>query len=330
MNLLYKNKKAFWSEHQNEPMVDTDLPSGLLSADDILKKMTGLDAWVVPSGSRCLTAFVDVQAELLYWMVCAWEDKFTGSVIGYGTYPDQRGQEFTLNTATRTLSLELPKAGLEARLYHGLEQCVNALLTKKFDDSGLSVSRCLIDANWGQSTEVVFRYAAQSQFSSLITPSHGHGYGAASIPMRDYKKKHGDVLGVNWRIPVQAPRKVRYVLWDTNYWKSFVYARFGVPMGDPGCLSLYGRNPSRHSMLVGHLTSEYPIRTEGRGRQVDEWRHRLEGVDNHWFDCLVGCAVAASMSGIALFEPLERQRPREKIRLSDIQKQKKLEKVMVS
>ncbi len=29
-----------------------------------------------------------------------------------------------------------------------------------------------------------------------------------------------------------------------------------------------------------------------RRRTVDEWKRRVDGLDNHWLDCLVGCAVA--------------------------------------
>ena len=54
-------------------------------------------------------------------------------------------------------------------------------------------------------------------------------------------------------------------------------------------------------MLAEHLTSKYFIRTEGRGHSVDEWKQRPEQPDNHWFDCLVGSAVAASMQGALLF-----------------------------
>ena len=54
-------------------------------------------------------------------------------------------------------------------------------------------------------------------------------------------------------------------------------------------------------MLSEHLTSEYFIKTEARGRSVDEWKQRPEQPDNHWFDCLVGSAVAASMQGALLF-----------------------------
>jgi hypothetical protein len=320
MNLLYRDEKSFWSEHQNEPMIENDLPAGLLTAEDILKKMNGLKRGEPSPGTVCLTAFIDVHADLLYWTVCAWEDKFTGAIVDYGTYPDQKGQDFTLSTATWTLSREMPAAGLEARIYYGLEKCVGYLFSRKFGPGNLQIGKCFIDANWGQSTDVVYRFATQSHLSSMITPSHGHYFGAASIPMRDYKKKVGDRLGINWRMPVPAERRIRHILFDTNWWKSFVYARFAVPMGDPGCLSIFGRSAEEHSRLVGHLTSEYPVRTEGRGRQVDEWRRRVEEIDNHWFDCLVGCSVAASVSGVELFTPMVSDKPRQRLKLSDMQK----------
>jgi len=62
------------------------------------------------------------------------------------------------------------------------------------------------------------------------------------------------------------------------------------------------------------------VKTEGRGRTVDEWKMRPSVTDNHWFDCLVGCAVAASMQGVVLpgtdVKPLGR-RPR--LKLSELQ-----------
>jgi hypothetical protein len=33
--------------------------------------------------------FIDVHDRLLYWMVAAWEDDFTGHVVDYGAYPDR-------------------------------------------------------------------------------------------------------------------------------------------------------------------------------------------------------------------------------------------------
>ena len=54
-----------------------------------------------------------------------------------------------------------------------------------------------------------------------------------------------------------------------------------------------------------------------------EFLKRLKAVrpDNHWFDCLVGCGVAASMEGVKLFETEVNSRPRTtRIKLSELQR----------
>ncbi len=93
-------------------------------------------------------------------------------------------------------------------------------------------------------------------------------------------------------------------------------------MGDPGCLSLFGRDAARHRLLADHLTSEYRVKTEGRGRTVDEWKLRVTGLDNHWLDCLVGAAVAASMQGAVLFGTDHRVVGKPRVRLSDLRRAK--------
>ncbi len=45
-------------------------------------------------------------------------------------------------------------------------------------------------------------------------------------------------------------------------------------------------------------TSQYLVKTEWRGRTVDEWKLRVDGLDNHWEDCLVGAAMAPSSCGL--------------------------------
>jgi hypothetical protein len=111
---------------------------------------------------------------------------------------------------------------------------------------------------------------------------------------------------------------VRHVVFDTNFWKSFVHARLAVPMGDPGSLALFGHKPEAHRLFAEHLTAEYRVKTEGRGRRVDEWKLCVDGLDNHWLDCLVGSAVAASMQGAVLFGTDAKQTSRPRVRLSAI------------
>jgi len=327
MNLKLQDEAAFFAEYQNEPLPETQVEEDELSVDDIVAKLSGMRRGEIAINCNHLTMFIDVQQKLLFYLVAAWGDDFSGYVVDYGVYPDQRRDYFTLRDAARTLGAASKGAGLEGAIYAGLETLTQDYLgrqLKRDDGALLKVERCLIDANWGTSTDVVYQFCRQSRHSAVLLPSHGRYVGAASTPFSEYKRKPGDRVGHNWRMPnVQGKRAVRYALFDSNYWKSFIHARLAVRMGDKGCLSLFGKDPAQHRLLAEHLTAEYRVRTEGRGRTVDEWKLRPERSDNHWFDCLVGCAVAASIQGAALIDGQRQLAPkRARIRLSDIQRQK--------
>ena len=325
MNLKLQDEAAFWAEYQNEPLPEETGAEDELGPDDIAATTNRHDRRVVPITANHLTMFIDVQQKLLFYMVCAWEDDFTGYVIDYGSYPDQKRPYFTLRDARKTLATSKRGAGLEGTIYAGLEKLTAENLGREWkreDGAHLKVERCLVDANWGLSTDVVYQFCRQSAHAAVLMPSHGRFVGASSVPFSDYKKKRGDRVGMNWRIPnVTGKRAVRHVIFDTNYWKSFIHARLAVAMGDRGCLSLFGTKPDTHRLVAEHLCAEYRVQTEGRGRTVDEWKIRPEQFDNHWFDCIVGCAVGASMQGVILpgtgLAPAPR---RERVKLSDLQR----------
>jgi hypothetical protein len=127
--------------------------------------------------------------------------------------------------------------------------------------------------------------------------------------MRDKKRvllrrrlRSGEIFGKVGKFPsIGGGTVYSYRIYDTNWWKSFVHARLAVALGDRGCLSIFGNNFEPHRLLSEQLTAEYYVKTEGRGRTVDEWKSRPDQPDNHWFDCLVGASMAASMQGCVLF-----------------------------
>jgi len=328
MNLKLQNEAAFFAEYQNEPLPEVAAEEDELTADQIAAKTNGMKRGEIPIGCNHLTMFIDVQQKLLFYVVAAWADDFTGHVVDYGTWPDQRRDYFTLRDARITLAMKAPRAGLEGSIYAGLRALTDAYLGREWrrdDGAAVRIDRCLIDANWGNSTDVVYQFCRESPYSALLLPSHGRFVGASSVPFSEYKRKRGDRVGHNWRIPnVQGRRAVRHVVYDTNYWKSFCYARLAVPMGDRGCLSLFGEKSDQHRQFADHITAEYRVKTEGRGRTLDEWKIRPEKPDNHWLDCLVGCAVAASIQGAVLFGTDRKGGPkRPRIRLSELQRSKR-------
>lgn len=301
MNLRNRDEAAFAAEYQNEPLADAHQSSDLTVAG-LLARANHHRRRVPPVAAEAITAFVDVQQNALFYLVAAWSRGFTGAIIDYGTWPDQHRRYFQLATIKRTISLATRAPTLEAQLAAALaaltaELCQAVYITEAGQEC--RIGRLLVDANWGASTDVVYQHCRTSPHAALLLPSHGRYVGASSVPMGEYKRKAGERVGLNWRAVRNPNRPVGSVLYDTNFWKSLVADRLLADPAAAGAITLWGNQPDEHRLLADHLTSEYRVRTEGRGRVVDEWKLRPERPDNHWFDCLVGCAVAASIQGIA-------------------------------
>jgi hypothetical protein len=88
------------------------------------------------------------------------------------------------------------------------------------------------------------------------------------------------------------------VQFDPDAWKSFVFERFTTPMGPRATMRFYGKNPYDHEMISEHCWAETSTPKMLRGSTFDKWNQRPHRPDNHLWDCLIGCAVAASVEGI--------------------------------
>jgi hypothetical protein len=142
---------------------------------------------------------------------------------------------------------------------------------------------------------------------SVTMLSKGVGIRAGRKPIAEYVRKPGEVIGHYWYIPnLRRTGQFPHVLVDVNHWKRFVHEGLATAAGDRGCLSLFGPAAGRagkdgrlHELLAEHVTrSERWTDLTGPYGTVREWSMLPSRPDNHWFDCLVGCAAAASMCGI--------------------------------
>lgn len=302
MNLKFRDEQAFLSEYQNEP-ASRDSHGEAFDASKIHACCSGFRRGDIPETAQFLTAFIDVHKNLLYWTLCAWERDFNGYVVDYGVTPKQGRSYFQLEEAMPTLQSKYPSKTLESAIYNGLRDTTRMFFERNYtrlDGVDVDVKRVLIDANWGQTTDLVYQFIQESPFRARMNPSHGQFVGASSKPFSELRTVKGDFVGAHWRVPNESKRRgLRRVLIDANYWKSFVYARLTSQAGDLGRLSIDG-DAREHILLASHISAEYCVPTEAKGRRVDEWKLRPNCVDNHWFDCLVGSAVAASMEGARL------------------------------
>jgi len=295
------NKRAlvgdqeFASEYQNEPLKPDASGLVLQTAAEIASKINHLPQSQLPDEAHHISAFVDIADSVLHWTIVAWSNTFDGWIIDYGLYPEQ---EVVLSKRAKKT---IPKVGgIEASIRAAIDTIVTSLKNRTFvSESGneLQIGKILIDS--GYHTDVVKNYCRGK--GPIIMPSKGRPFRAKDRPIEELTLKPTEQRGHRWLIPPPvAGSNVKVVNPDVNYWKSFVHARLQTPIGDKGCLSIYGNDPSSHLVLAQNLIGEFPIRVTAQGRTVDEWDPYPDHRDNHFLDCLVGCAVGASMLGCKL------------------------------
>jgi phage terminase large subunit GpA-like protein len=339
-NILIDDGPAvFASECQNEPLIE-ESDGVRLTADEIASKKNGFKRLLVPSGCEVITASIDVHKDLLYYAIIAWENYFTGHIIDYGTYPEQKKHYFVLRDANPTMADVAPKLGgkglgADGIIYAGLTELSKRILGKTYvrdDGAEMRVARCGVDANWGQQTDTVYLFCRQSEYQGILQPCHGKGVGPSERPLgvgsnkaKTRQSKRKEALGLNLEVRTGQTRSVRHCVFDTNYWKSFVHNRFSTGMGDMGCLSLWGGANTEHVMFSEHQVAEKPTTVEAKGgRTVDVWAELPSRPDNHLFDNVVGCCVQASIAGVRLHDLSNTKKATgKKLSLSELQAEKR-------
>ena len=298
MDQLLLDEETFWAECQNEPRGEQQ-EDDVLTTSQVMERTNGRNRGLVPQACEHLTGFIDIHDRLLFWMVCAWQADFTGYVVDYGTWPKQTRSYFSLRKAPRTMQWLYEGRGVDAAILAGIKDLANDLLLRGWETSTgghVRMDRLLADKGYKP------KLAGAAQHSipgSAMVLSLGRGIGARNIPMTQYRRKPGEKYGHHWYMPnVVGTHEFPHVAMDVNYWKSFVHRALLTPAGDPGCLTLFGRKAKAHELLAEHIAgAETWVQTIGRGRTVHEWKIRPAKPDNHWLDCLVGCAAAAAMLG---------------------------------
>jgi hypothetical protein len=324
MNLRQKvGPEAFAAEYQNEPSLQ-QTSDQVLTVDQVLAKASGYKRGEVPPACTKMTMFIDIHDRLLFYAVCAWEETFTGYVIDYGTFPEQRRSTFTLADATRTLGRAFPGAGVDGSIHAGLEQLVSAYLNRDWSRGGslMRIDRLLVDMGYKPGLVASVK---QKAGGSAMMLAKGVGIRASRKPIAEYARRPGETIGHYWYIPnVRKTGQFQHVLVDVNYWKRFVQDGLATAAGDRGCISLFGKGGNdvrQHELIAEHVArSEKWVEVTGPGGAVREWSPLPTRPDNHWFDCLVGCAAAASMVGIKAAGEAAPVRQRKKYTQEDLRR----------
>jgi hypothetical protein len=305
MDLYFDDEAAFLAEFQNTPQADDRADGRELTAAELAGKINGLAGGVVPLTAAKLTAFIDVQHDLLYWAAAAWSDDMTGAVVDYQAWPEQRRRYFTYKDAAPKLSDVYKGHDTAAAVRAGLIALARALRSRTWPREGggqagdASLDLLLVDWGDGELTGTIAEVCRLPEFLGWLIPSRGIGLTPASRPMHEWTTKPGEKIGDHWFLKISTSFRVRAVDVDVNHWKSYVAEALAQPLGNRGALSFFGPPGTRHDMLADHLASEtrQRLRNEKTGRASDVWKLKPGRPDNHLLDCLTGCAVGASLKG---------------------------------
>ncbi len=312
MDLFLFKPREFACEYQNAPL-EIDTGGVNLRATDLANRSSGRQRGVIPTWAHKLTCGVDVQGSLLYWLVAAWKDDFTGCVVDYGVWPDQKGRRnFNLGDVLFTLQTALPTAALDGQIRNGLEKLTGELAGRQWSREGggahIRLDRILIDM--GYKDDVVTEFCRVTPHGGIVRPSRGRGIKAKQTQWANFARKDGERLGFHWLEKTQG--NVRVIQNDVNFWKTFLKERLLQAVGESGSLTFFIDEFTDHSMLVNHLTAEFGVIVNADGNTVEEWECR-PGRDNHWFDALIMATAAASYDGVRLPSQQEETRPRQKV-----------------
>lgn len=310
--LIDTGPEAFASEAQSEPL-KTETVLAMPGVDAVATKFSGYKRLVVPSACTTLTTHVDVHPALLYFAIVAWADDFTGFVIDYGTWPDQRRRYFRHAAAPKTLAKHYGTNSEDAALYAGLTDLMEHIAGREYEraDGGvIHLRQGLIDAN-GEARDVVYNAIRASPHVALFAPSFGVGVTAKKRRISDYANvKH--LAGAN-EIARTKPKNAKEIpgyLFDANFHKTRTIKALGLPVGASKSISLFNATAGGHQMFAEHCDAELPDEVTANMRTVNEWKLKPSR-DNHHWDNLVGARVAACLAGLSE-TPLPRRKKRKR------------------
>lgn len=301
MNVWITKPEIFLAEYQNQPKdAAEDLPERITAAD-VVAKVGACKRNEIPPETTALTVFVDIGWDRLHYVTLAAWAGFNSAVVSYGIYPE-RG------------SLRDVAGSPEAAVTVGLTALDQLLFGATFRGPGgdYQVDRVMIDA--GNLASTVYSFIPKSPNRNKIIASHGEYIGPNSAPISKFKRKPGETIGDEWISYIHRQYKnFRFLRYDTNYWKLFTHRRILTPSGDPGEMVLFtGADHWEFARQVAESETKQPLKGK-TGRVVWEFKQR-PGRENHFLDCIVGAAVAASTCGITLEKENAKRAARKKRR----------------
>ena len=293
MTIRALDPEFFRREIQQEGLQPVNTSGVKLDTATLLKRVSGTPRGLIPEQASYLTAFVDSSDQVLWWAVVAWGKDFSGWVVDYGTWPDQKRPVFYKNDLAVKISDMLPGVSWEEAFVFAHNELEDQLFT---DFPELDI--LLKDWSDGGQKPRIESQTVVSKNLSRIRPSKGFAPKPGRKPVHAWGDQHRDRQNGSHWVERRTDRPI-HVQFDANIWKSHMARRLLTTVGAPSSLLLPGTDEHSNRILVEHLTAENPKQVSYDGASGVAWE-LIPGRDNDWLDCIAGNCVAASMVGCAL------------------------------
>ncbi len=223
--LILEGQEVFDAEVQNQPTT-RNVSSHLQITKHVATRVNGLKHLEIPENLGAYVWFVDVHDEILYYVRAIVQQNCTGSIVDYGSYPQQPTRYFSHSKLKRKLTDLHPGMSVESAILKGLTHLIKSMAEIGDEEGKLSLSCGLIDA--GYKPDIITEAMRLAGIANVYS-SRGIGIGPAEKPMPEYDvsparciRAGPDPLRPRWFFPREYRKRVHF---DTNYWKDFMASR---------------------------------------------------------------------------------------------------------
>lgn len=291
--IILKGEDLFETECQtNVRHRHKNLDDVLASPDIIRSKTQNYPELVVPLNTKRIVAHIDVNQEVLSYMVAACPLHIEPHIITYGTWPDQ-GRGWSKTKLIFPLSQRYGGPTVEAKLKQALVELIEMLSSPYLRSDNVKVSIDRIGIDRGRWADLIYEVC---DMYPVCVPVLGEGILAKDRPMAQRAKGRGDTYYNYCMMTTAYHRHAQDLRVDTNWYKDFVHKGLRTPAFQPDAITFFEGD---HIEVSNHVHSEKPEmnKCEKTGRSRNLWKHIKRNHPNEYLDNLVGCLALLNSSG---------------------------------
>ena len=258
-----------------------------INADTVSERLNGAPMNVLPPGTDSVVVFCDVNITKnrgLSWAAVAFGPHRVAAVVNYGRYPE-RGPLVPPNSS------DLVRNRLIAG---GIRMVVEKVAAIQFRDAkNRRIHPTAFGFDRGYLPAVIHRalYVLRKTRPLPFPLVAMRGF-----PWDKFGVREKDTLRRGDHVFATRSQYGQYLAEMAPYWREIMQSGFLETPLQPGSLSLYGSDSTRHFEFATEICNEKLTRkyTVTRGRQtLTAWDWQTLG-ENHFCDCLTGCFALAS------------------------------------